>query len=108
MMYDIFTPAEAAKRLGVTRQNIYNLIKDGTLKATNVGCGTYSPRWRIKEEDLATITYTKYKVRHDKIIKTEIIEIVEEPELDTKAELSKLKNDLLEILCRIEDLEQKL
>jgi len=108
MMYDIFTPAEAAKRLGVTKENIYNLIKDGTLKATNVGNGNVNARWKIREEDLAAITYTKYKVRHNKVVKTEIIEVVEEPELDVKAELSKLKNDLLDILVRIEDLEQKL
>ena len=108
MKYDIFTPQEVAKRLGITRTNVYNLIKDGTLKATNVGNGSGLPRWRINEEDLANMTYTKYHVRHNKVTKVEIVEVQEEPEVDVKEEVTKLKNDLLEILLRLEDLEQKL
>ena len=108
MKYDIFTPLEAAQRLGITRENVYNLIKDGTLKATNIGGGHSQPRWRIREEDLMSMTYTKYKVRHNKVVSTETVQIEEVPEFDVKAEIGKLKEDLLDILCRIEELEQKL
>ena len=108
MKYDIFTPGEVAKRLNVTTQTIYNLIKDGTLPASNIGGGHSKPIYRIKEEDFVNMVYTKHQVRHGKVVKTEIIEIEEEPELDVKSELSKLKNDLLDILCRMEELEQKL
>ena len=101
MKYDIFTPGEIAKRLNVTPQTVYNLIRDGELKATNIGGGHRKPIWRIKEEDFQEMVYVKHHIRNKKVVKTEIVEIVEEPrvEVNVKAELESLKNDLLDILC---------
>lgn len=105
-MMELFTPSEVAKRLNITTMNVYNLIKDGQLKAYNSSNGTKLPRWKIKEEDLLNLEYTKYKVRNGKISKIE--KIVIEEEIDVKAELAALKEDLLSFLVRIEELEQKL
>ena len=111
MKYDIFTPGEVAKRLNVTPQTVYNLIRDGPLNATNIGGGHRRPIWRIKEEDFRSMQYTKYHIRNNKVDKVEIIEVVEEPKenaVDLKAELSSLKEDLLSIVLRIEELENKI
>ena len=108
MKYDIFTPGEVAKRLNVTTQTIYNLIKDGTLPASNIGGGHSKPIYRIKEEDFVNMVYTKHQVRHGKVVKTEITEVIEIPEVDVKEEIRALKEDLLTFLLRLEELEQKL
>jgi len=49
---DLYTPKEAAERLGVNKAHIYNLIKTGTLKASNIGTGKRAVL-RISSEDIS-------------------------------------------------------
>ena len=44
------TPAEAAERLSVSSDQILALIRSGRLRASNVGCGSVRPRYRIAPE----------------------------------------------------------
>ena len=111
MKYDVLTVAEAAKKIGVTTWTMYALIHEGTIKAYNVGFGTDKPRWRIREEDLIEADYTKYarkKTEKKPVEKKKRPKAVVKKTIDARAELASLKEDLLNIVLRIEELENKL
>lgn len=122
-MCNMYTAPEAAKKLGVTNFTVYQLINEGKLKATNICNGTKYRRFTIREDDLeeCRINYTKrgrrnvkkeepkkqspIKVTKPKAVvpKSDVIKIHE-----AKKELEVLKNDLMDILIRIEEIENNL
>ena len=51
---DLLTPAEVAKRLQVTAEQVRSLIRKGDLAAINVGTGEKRPLYRITSQALET------------------------------------------------------
>jgi len=47
----VLTPAEVAEVFKIHRQQVYNLINEGRLRASNL-TGNRRPTWRILREDL--------------------------------------------------------
>lgn len=49
-------PAEVALLLKVSKKHVFNLMKEGRLKAVNVGnAGAKIKRWRFKAEDIRAL-----------------------------------------------------
>lgn len=46
------TPKEVGVELGISDLSVCKLIRQGELKATNVGAGKRTPRWRIEKQDV--------------------------------------------------------
>ena len=63
MLYEEYSVNEAAKRIGVSVQTTYKLIKSGKLKAENAGWGRTLPRYRIREDDLRQYLRKNYPLR---------------------------------------------
>lgn len=48
----LLTPIEVAKKLGITRWQVYQLIKSGKLSSLNIASGAQRKYHRITEEEL--------------------------------------------------------
>lgn len=48
-------PSEVAKRLGVSVRTVENMVKDGRLKAVNIGRQCGKATYRIRELDLESL-----------------------------------------------------
>ena len=63
MLYEEFSVEETARRIGVSNQTVYNLIRNGSLKAQNAGWGRTLPRYRIREDDLREYMRKAYPMK---------------------------------------------
>ena len=55
----IYSVGEVAKIIGITRQRVNQLIKDGRIKATKIGF-----YWKVKIEDLGSYLDEKEKCKY--------------------------------------------
>ena len=116
----ILTAPEAAKKLGVSNFTVYQLIKDGTLKATDISNGKKYKRHKIREDELDIVKsgYKSHGLRNAESYGKKPTTKVQKPKAvykspvvknhDAKKELAALKEELFNILVKIEEIETKL
>ena len=100
-----YSPKELADKIGVHFTLIYHYIEIGELEATNIGGGTKRPRWSIAglEAERFAKSFKKYdgagnKTNHPK----------KKKEVDILKEFRAVKDQLLELSIRMEELEKEL
>lgn len=78
--YTMINAEDAAKRLGVSKQTLYQWIKKGYVRATNIGDGVKKPRWQVRDTDLEDAIATKKDHYHKRKTSVEapVIEVTEE------------------------------
>ena len=103
-----YTPKELAIKLGVHFTCIYNYIEEGKIEAFNIGEGSKRPRWRISgaEAERFAKSFKKNegcgnRTNHPKRPK-------KKKEVDILKEFRAVKDQLLELSIKMEELEKEL
>lgn len=100
----LYTVSEVANKLKLEAYQVRTLIKDGRLKAVNVGFGRKIPRWAITEEDL-DIFMGKPAKKDPQPCKIATVKERISKNKKIALEISNLKNVLFDMAVRLEELE---